>query len=278
MATNLYPPPRPLSVGETIDLAFRIFRATLLTCLLFAGLAVIASEMATLYKLASHRALVSLLHERDPIFWVLYLTGWLLAIVLYSAMLLRQYAVLNSPTPSVGAEVGTVVRRLPGLVLLWVLVGAACLAWFLPALAFRNSDILTVMLVVAVLSIPATWVAISLSASWPVFLLTGRDAVSSLAQSRRLVSGSWWRLAVIYTVALVLLFILYTIAGVIAVMVAVPLAGGDVAVAATLASVIAVILAAIVAPFMTALVLAVYGDLSVRREGADLAQRISAAG
>jgi hypothetical protein len=278
MATNLYPPPRPLSVGETIDLAFRIFRATLLTCLLFAGLAVIASELATLYKLASHRGLVSLPHERDPVFWVLYLIGWLLAIVLYSAMLLRQYAVLNSPTPSVGAEIGTVVRRLPGLVLLWVLLGAASLVWFVPVLAFRNSDILTVMLVVVVLSIPATWVAITLSASWPVFLLTGRDAVSSLAQSRRLVSGSWWRLAVIYTVALVLLFILYTIAGVIAVMVAVPLAGGDVAVAATLASVIAVILAAIVAPFMTALVLAVYGDLSVRREGADLAQRISAAG
>jgi hypothetical protein len=278
MATNLYPPPRPLSVGETIDLAFRIFRATLLTCLLFAGLAVIASEMATLYKLATHHALVSLGRERDPVFWLLYLIGWLLAIVLYSAMLLRQYAVLNSPTPAVGTEVGTVVRRLPGLVLLWVLLAVASLVWFIPVLAFRNSDILTVMLVVVVLSIPATWVAVTLSVSWPVFLLTGRDAVSSLAQSRRLVSGSWWRLAVIYTVALVLLFILYTIAGVIAVMVAVPLAGGDVAVAATLASVVAVILAAIVAPFMTALVLAVYGDLSVRREGADLAQRISAAG
>jgi len=278
MATNLYPPPRPLSVGETIDLAFRIFRATLLTCLLFAGLAVIASEMATLYKLASHHPLVSLLRERDPVFWLLYVLGWLLAVVLYSAMLLRQHAVLSSPKPAVGGEVGTVVQRLPGLVLLWILLSVATFGWFIPAIAFRNSDILTLALVIAVLSIPATWVGITLSASWPVFLLTGRDAVSSLAQSRRLVSGSWWRLAVVYTVALVLLFILYTIAGVIAVMLAVPFASGDVAVAAALASVIAVVLAAIGAPFMTALLLAVYGDLSVRREGADIAQRISAAG
>lgn len=278
MATNLYPPPRPLSVGETIDLAFRIFRATLLTCLLFAGLAVIASEMATIYKLASHRLLVSLLQERDPVFWLLYLLGWLVAVALYSAMLLRQYAVISSATPAAGSELGTVLQRLPGLVLLWILLSVATFGWFLPALAFRNSGILTLVLVVAVLSIPATWVGITLSAAWPVFLLTGRDAVSSLAQSRRLVSGSWWRLAVVYAVAMVLVFILYMIGGVIAVMVAVPFAGGDVAVAAALASVIVVILAAIGAPFVTALLLAVYGDLSVRREGADLAQRISAAG
>src|SRR5215472_3034967 len=105
MTTNLYPPPRPLSVGETIDLAFRIFRATLLTCLLLAWLAVIAGELATIYKLVSHRPLVSLSSERDPVFWLLYLVGWLLAIVLYSAMLLRQYAVISSATPIVGAEV-----------------------------------------------------------------------------------------------------------------------------------------------------------------------------
>ena len=278
MATNLYPPPRPLSVGETIDLAFRIFRATLITCLLFAWLAVIAGELATIYKLVSHQPLVSLLSERDPVFWLLYVLGWLLAIVLYSAMLLRQYAVLTSPAPAVGSEIGAVVRRLPGLVLLWILASVASLVWFIPLLAFQHSDILTRLLVFTVLSIPATWIGITLSAAWQVFLLTGRDAVSSLAQSRRLVSGSWWRLAAIYTVALVLLFILYTIAGAIAVMVAVPFAGGDVAVTAALASVVAVILAAVGVPFMTALLLAVYGDLSVRREGADLAQRIAAAG
>ena len=276
MTTSLYPPPRPLSVGETIDLAFRIFRATLITCLLLAWLAVIASEMATIYTLLSHRPLVSLSSERDPLFWLLYVVGWLLAIVLYSAMLLRQYAVVSNST--VGAEVAAVLRRLPGLVLLWILLSVATLAWFIPALAFRNSDVLTRLLVYTVLSIPATWVGIILSASWPVFLLTGRDAVSSLAQSRRLVSGSWWRLAVVYSVALVLLIIVYLIAGVIAVLVAVPFAGGDLAVTAALASVVAVVLAAIGVPFMTAVLLAVFGDLSVRREGADLAQRIAAAG
>jgi len=276
MATNLYPPPRPLSVGETIDLAFRIFRATLLTCLLLAGLAVIASELSTFYKLVSHRPLVSFMEERDPKYWLLYFVGWLLAVVLYSAVMLRQHAVISGRTPS--SELATILRRLPGLLLLWLLFILATSVWFIPAGALRNSGVPTLMLVFVVLSIPATWVGIRLSASWPIFLLTGRGAVSSLTHSARLVSGSWWRLAAIYTVALVVLMVLYTVAGLIAVIVAVPFARGDVAVATALASVIAVILSAVGAPFFTALLLAVYGDLSVRREGADLSQRISAAG
>jgi|SRR5215467_4923062 len=276
MATNLYPPPRPLSVGETIDLAFRIFRATLITCLLLAGLAVIASELSTFYKLASHRPLVSLMDERDPKYWLLYFVGWLLALVLYSAMMLRQYAVVSGRTPS--AELAAVLRRLPGLLLLGLLFFLATSVWFIPVGVFRNSGILTVILLVAVLSIPATWVGIRLSASWPIFLLTGRDAVSSLTHSGRLVSGSWWRLAAIYTVALIVLLVLYMVTGLIAVIVAVSFARGDVAAATALASVIAVIMSAVGAPFFTAVLLAVYGDLSVRREGADLSQRISAAG
>ena len=99
-----------------------------------------------------------------------------------------------------------------------------------------------------------------------------------MVHSWRLVSGSFWRLAAIYTVGLVLLLVLYTLAGVVSMAVAVPLAHGDLAVMTAITTVMVVILSALGTPFYTALALAVYGDLSVRREGADLAQRISAAG
>jgi hypothetical protein len=278
MAGNLYPPPRPLSVGETIDLAFRIFRATLVTCLLYAGLAVIASELPTIYKIALHRPLVSLLDERDPSFWLLYVIGWLLWVVLCSLIVLRQYAVLGGRVPDSGAELGAVGRRLPGLLLLFLLFVFATGVWFIPALAFRSSGIAALVLTILVLSIPATWIGVMLSAAWPAFLLAGRGAVDSLAHSRRLVSGSWWRLTAIYTVGLILLIVLYTVAGVVAVVIAIPVAHGDLTVAEPLTTVITVILSAVGTPFLTALLLAVYGDLAVRREGADLAQRIAAAG
>jgi len=57
---------------------------------------------------------------------------------------------------------------------------------------------------------------------------------------------------------------------------ALPFARGDMAVLTAVSTVVVVILGAIGTPFYSALALAVFGDLSARREGADLAQRISA--
>lgn len=278
MATNLYPPPRPLSVGETIDLAFRIFRATLVTCLLFAGLAVIASELPNIYNLASGHPLRSILEQHDPVFWLLDLVGTLLTVLLWSAILLRQYAVVSGHSADAGSELATVARRLPALVLLAILVAVATVAWFIPAVAFRSSGAAIALLAVLVLSLPATYVAVALSCSGPVLLITGRGPVASMQHSWRLVTGSFWRLAAIYTVGLVLLLVLYALAGVVSMAVAVPLAHGDLAVMTAITTVMVVILSALGTPFYTALALAVYGDLSVRREGVDLAQRIAAAG
>lgn len=278
MVTNLYPPPRPLSVGETIDLAFRIFRATLLTCLLFSGLAVIAGELPNIYNVASGHALRSILEQRDPVFWLLDVVGTLLTVLLWSAILLRQHAVVSGRGADAGRELGAVLRRLPALVLLVILIGLATVVWFVPALAFRGAGPAVLLLAVLVLSLPATYVAVALSCAGPVLLITGKGAVESMAHSWRLVSGSFWRLATIYTVGLVLLLVLYAVAGVVAMAVAVPLAHGDLAVMTAVTTVVVVILSSLGTPFYTALALAVYGDLSVRREGADLAQRIAAAG
>src|ERR1700686_993304 len=55
MPNILYPPPRPQSVGEILDSAFRIFRATLLKCLPYATVAVIASQLPNIYYLATGR-------------------------------------------------------------------------------------------------------------------------------------------------------------------------------------------------------------------------------
>jgi hypothetical protein len=277
MPNDLYPPSRPLSVGETIDLAFRIFRATLLTCLLFAGLAVIASELPNIYNLASRHPLVSLLEERDALFWALDVVGSVLTVVLWSAILLRQYAVVSGRAAA-GGELAAVARRLPAVIALVLLVLLATLGWFIPLQFLRAAGPATVVLAALVLSIPATYVAIALSCAGPVLLITGRGPLASLAHSWRLVSGSFWRLTAIYTVGLVLLFVLYALALVVAMVAAIPLAHGDLAVVTAVTTVIVVILSALGTPFYTALALAVYGDLSVRREGADLAQRIAAAG
>jgi hypothetical protein len=94
--------------------------------------------------------------------------------------------------------------------------------------------------------------------------------------SWQLTAGNFWRLSVIYAVGVVLIIVLYVLSGVVGAVIALLLAHGDVAVITATSAVLVTLLGAIVTPFYSALVLAVFGDLSVRGEGADLAQRISA--
>lgn len=278
MAGSLYPPPRPLAVAETLDLAFRIFRATLLTCLMYSGLAVIAGELPGIYSGAMSRALAGLADTRSLSSWLLTLLGMAVFALLCCAILLRQHAVATGGRPRTGAELAALLPRLPGLLLLMLLVTLATFIWFLPLLALGSVDILTWWLILAVLAIPATYVGVPLMAAMPVYLLTGAGAIASLVRSWRLARGSWWRLAAIYTVGLLLLIVMLIIAGALAMMVAVPITGGDLAVLSAVNSVVVVLLSTLGWPFIVALVLAVYGDLTVRREGADLAQKLAASG
>lgn len=278
MAGSLYPPPRPLAVGETLDLGFRIFRATLLTCLMYSGLAVIAGELPGIYNVAMSRPPADAMDLRSVTSWVLTFLGVAACAVMCSAILLRQHAVVTGGAPPTGVEFAILLPRLPGLLLLVLLVFVATSVWFLPLLAFRNSDILTQALIAALLAIPASYVSVPLVAAMPMFLLTGAGPVASLVRSWRLAHGSWWRLAAIYTMGLLLLTVLLTIAGALAMMLAVPITGGDLAVLSSVNSVVVVMLSALGWPFIIGLVLAAYGDLTVRREGADLAQKIAAAG
>jgi hypothetical protein len=274
MANVLYPPPRPQSVGEILDSAFRIFRATLVKCLPYAIAAVIAGQLPNIYYLVSGRSMLQGLtgQFRDPVWDTLYILGYLIAVVLWSAVLLRQYGLATGHPADTGSELSTAVRRLPAMVLLGILTGCAIGIWFVPGLALQGTARLGALLLLA---IPACYMAVALSCGWAVLLVTGKGAVASLIHSYRLTSGSFWRLTLIYTVAFVLLMVLYMVSGLIAGLVSVLLGHGDIAVITAATTVFVVILSAVGTPFFWALALAVLGDLSVRKEGADLAQRLS---
>ncbi len=272
MTDILYPPARPQSVGEILDSAFRIFRATLLKCLPYAIIAVIAGQLPNIYYLASGRSMLPVAQGRDMWWLTLYAVGYLIAIVLWSAVLLRQYALATGHAAETASELSTAVRRFPAMLLLGLLTGLAVLVWFVPALALQGAARLGALLLLAV---PACYVMVALSCGLAVLLVTGRGAVASLIHSWRLTSGSFWRLTLIYTVAFVLLMVLYLASAVIAGVVSALLAHGDIAVITAVATVLVVILSAVATPFYWALALAVLGDLSVRKEGADLAQRLS---
>ena len=279
MITPAYPPQRQLSVGEVLDLSFRIYRATAVKCLLFAALGVLAGQLVNIYAVAKGGTAAKgqdpwqalLTQFADPKMIALYLFGLVLTIIFYAAVLLRQRRILGDG--SVGGELAAAVRRLPALIALGVLVVACFAACCLPALL--SGGALRVLFALAAL-IVLCYGFVAVSCAQTVLLIDDAGPVTSLRRSLRLTAGSFWRLSVIYTVAVIILCVLYAVIAAIAAFLAAIVGRGDVAMVTAFTEVVAVALGALATPFYGALALAVLADLKVRKEGADLEQRISA--
>jgi hypothetical protein len=277
MTLIAYPPQRQLSVGEVLDLTFRIYRATLVRCLLFAACGVLAGQLPNIYTLARGRPLVRgsmdvlLAQMRDPAIGTLYFVGALLSAVFYAAVLLRQRNLIAGD--SVGGEFAAALRRLPALIGLGALLLLCAIACFIPAFVI-GGGLRWLLGFAAVLVLCYGFVAVSCAQT--VLLVDGAGPVSSLTRSVRLTAGSFWRLSAIYSVAFVILIALYLVTAAVAGFLAGVLGRGDFALVTAFAGVVGVALGALGTPFYSALTLAVLGDLKVRKEGADLEQRISA--
>jgi Membrane domain of glycerophosphoryl diester phosphodiesterase len=286
MTNALYPPARPQSVGEVLDLAFRIFGATLLKCLPFAALAVIAGQLPNVYSLASGQPLLNdpqLALQRffDPKFWLLELVAIFLTVTLTNAVVLRQYALITAQPGTGGAALSAGARHAPGIVLIWILIA---LPWVLFGVlagvtvavvkggGAQSGAALLCMLVFLIASI----LVLRWSCAVVVYLVTERGPLMSMSHSWQLTRGHFWRLSLIYSVGVVLLIVLYLLSGVISSVVALMFVRGNLAMITAAATVVVVLMGGFATPFYSALALAVLGDLSVRSEGSDLERRISA--
>src|SRR5215472_15040760 len=103
MANILYPPSRPQSVGEILDSAFRIFRATVVRCLPFGALALIAGQLPNMYYLGTGGVQAMGAAAYKPLWWVLYVLGYAISLVMWSVILLRQYALARGAETSAGS-------------------------------------------------------------------------------------------------------------------------------------------------------------------------------
>jgi hypothetical protein len=278
MADPLYPPAHPLQVGEVLDLAFRIFRVSLLKCLPLAIAALLSRQLPNIYSLTRGHSLTGLLAARhDGLWYLLYAVGWLLSTALWAAILVREHAIVSGAGGTAGTAgdaINVALRRLPGLIGIAVLLVVAIGAWFVPVgLAAGNK--LAMLLVALLMTLPASFLALRFSCAYTGYLLNPWGAFEAVQRSWELTAGNFWRLAAIYTIATITLIVFYILAGILAAAIAAPFGFGDVALVTAISASLVVIIGSFATPFFTAVALAVFGDLLVRREGTDLAARIS---
>lgn len=293
MSQPLYPPARPQSIGEVLDTGFRIFQSTLVRCLPYSVLAILAGQLANIHDLAVGQPLRQF-GGSDPIWWAWYLIAMLLTVLLWSAVIVRQSVLAAGKPSSLSLDLGTALRRLPAVLALVVLtVGVLFLvpallmlltnvgpslptsALALPTLPSLNpATLLALALLTLTISVLALYLVPALTLSWSAILLLGLGPMKGFAYGVRLTRGHWWRTTTILTILFVVIAVLYVLAAVVAALVVTLSGHADVAGVIAVSGVTLIVMGILSMPFTCALTLATFGELRVRREGLDLERRI----
>lgn len=246
MSTPLYPPSRPQSIGEVLDTTFKLLGVSLVKTLPYGVLMTLAGQLGNIDNLLAGRH-ARIFVPRDPATWLLWTVSMVLSLTLWAALILRQRAIAQAFPVSMRAEFATVLRRLPSLILLGILL-------------FTALCVGTLLLIV-----PGVYLAIALSMATPALVLAGKSPVDAMKYSLELIRGHWWRTLGIFLVTAVILAAFYILAIVVTVILVRFARGADVALVTAATTVLVIALGAFANPCVTAMVLAVFGDLEARR-------------
>ncbi len=299
-------PSSPLSIGGVLDSWIRLFRASFSRCWALALIAVAGSAVMQFFitpplpvpgqnPLQALQQIFALMRVAG----LLMIVSWLITLVVNGALLTQQVAIMRGETsPSISAALGAGVRRLPQMllaaVLMTLIVAAVCLpvgvgVGVIIALRHAGQDpvALTFVVVVVGLALAAFlfYLVVRLEFWLPAMFVEDCGGAAALGHSWRLVKGHWWRVTMISFVAVIIMAILN--------MALTWIAGSVVALAGIhamdalanpaqfihrmrIVGALAALGNVVIIPLLTAVALAIYHDLKLRREGGDLAARAEA--
>jgi len=273
MPSVLYPPSRPQAIGEVLDSAVRIFKATLLKVLPFSVLATVAGQLQNIYIILSGRN-IRPFSNSDPGWWAVYLLGTIVGAALINAIIVRQGAIATGSESASMTALKEGLRNVPAVVLMGIVMAVLVGIWFVPLAvipaAYRSWS-------GALLAVPAFYLLVLFLCSWPARLIDRKGPIESLRYSAHLVRGNWWRTVMVYLVVLTMIIVLSVTAGLIVGVLTQLVAARDLAVSTAVSAVMVVASGAVFVPFVSSMSLALYGDLQSRKDGADLERRIAGA-
>jgi len=259
-------PARPLMTAEVLDAAYRLFRAGILRCLPYSGLAVLVLELPTLYStfLDSSGSGAGLGIQNFRLY--AYSAVFLLSVVLLGVITLRLDAVANGLRPRFRAEIWTAIRRVPTAVLatLFAFAYPILLIFVLPLLSFSLP-----MEALVFAAVPLLWPVSLFVVALPAFWCDGLGPFTAIARSVRLSSRHSLRMvgAILTTGLMLMAFNLLPVT--VAAMLSPMFGRVDLFLVATIASMFYLVIGAFGVPFVLAVLIVAYQDLKVR----DVARR-----
>lgn len=294
-------PTAPQNVGGVLDDWLRLFRHSYRYCWILALIAALANAYQQYLLIPSftftHTSLIAYFSHLGTVYsaprvLVTDLLFWLFLMVLYGALIVQQLELVRGRVPgSVGAALNASLSRFGGLlfgaVLLALLEGipVGAIGLIAAALLPLYGSALTWLVLgacIVVLAVFLIYVSVRVQL-WAVALFdTGCGGATAIAESWRLIRGHWWRTTSINFVAVVVIWILGLVVSLFAAVIAgvFSATGGALSLLSHLRLIAAIgTLARMLSmPLLTAVWIAIYQDLKLRREGGDLATRAEALG
>ena len=260
-------PTEPGSIGNTLDAGFKLYAVSFKRVIGMAILAMMSVAVPVMVMIFAISVLAGNSKEPNAGLFVIMAVGVLLALVFYMWFYLAALCRIGGIAYGKEFNLGTCMS-MSASKLLPVLGG-----WFLYSLAMIGGFMLFI--------VPGIYLSVSLSMFALCIVLEGDGVVESLRHSFRLISGNWWRTAIIGTVVLIVYYVLslaieipfYVLESVLFTLEP----GTQPGPGQTLLSMVGSFISAIVTfPLMMAAVIAVFHDLKLRKEGQDLEARVEA--
>lgn len=263
-------PDQPQSIGGVLDVSFRLYKEAIGSVWPLSLLVVLASSPQTIYTIMrGNRAvdptnpMAAFAMFQDTSYWLATLLGVVLTLWVVAALYAKENAI------GVGEEMGNGAALQSAL--------GCVISLIIMTLLFA----LAVGIGMVLLLIPGMILLVSLILATNLVVLEGKGPIAALSGSHRLVWGNWWRTVAILTVGFIIVIIIYFALAMI-IGIAVPLTGigssDPFLFGLVTAFLIGAVINLLVTPYYVALLIAIYWDLKLRKEGGDLAARVGALG
>lgn len=264
-------PSAPRPIGGVLDDAIGLYRATFRRCWLLALISGLCSTAASIYQTAGMQsvgtvttaqgwaALIQSMQvaQRSKHSNLASLVSVIVWLVIRAAIVARQHAAATGQQDTFGSALAIGLRRLPSA------VGGGISLAFLIGIGF------------VLLVIPGIWLWGMFQVWFVALVVEQLGPFKALGRSWRLVEGHWWRTTALVTVALILIAILSSAVGIAGVWFGFSASHGGAGTMLLAWQLVAAAIAVFTTPLLMAVMLSMYYDLKLRREGGDLAVRLS---
>ena len=210
---------------------------------------------------------------KSPAIWLSYLAVLVATFGLYNALIVQIDGFATAKPRSVGESITAGIRLLPCAVLLYLVMivgltlSMVCVGVVAGMLGAVHAAALLRGVLVVAFAVALIYVLGRLFLAYVALIVERAAVFKSFGISWDLIKNHWWRTATVYTVAIVIVFVFYLLIAALNALVFAML--HSTSGAATLVSQLFSIAVGTV-------LVAIYYDLKLRRDGADLADRVSA--